>query len=212
MLPSEEKRFWVDIDPDYGDLELYIISGRRQSSWLEMTKASYAAELGEFKTRLLKKRRAGTQTVALTEREIEIIEAAIALSPPDCPLVFTARSRRNYDVGKRIPIKEEMLRRAVRSACRKAGIDDFRPHDFRHTFATRALRKDPNLKKLQESLDHSNIRSSLRYAHVLKDIVKFRDKVTVSRPKQALEALSAPSEAKAYESRPNRVRRVVSRK
>jgi integrase len=49
----------------------------------------------------------------------------------------------------------------VRQAFRKADIFDIRPHDFRHTFGSRALRADPNLKKLKEAMDHSSIASTV---------------------------------------------------
>jgi integrase len=51
----------------------------------------------------------------------------------------------------------------------KAGIEDFRFHDLRHTFATRMLRKTGNLKLVSRLLGHSSIESTVRYAHVLDD-------------------------------------------
>jgi integrase len=52
-----------------------------------------------------------------------------------------------------------------------AGVKDFRFHDFRHTFATELLRDSGNLKLVQKALNHSNINSTLRYAHVLDEDV-----------------------------------------
>ena len=50
-----------------------------------------------------------------------------------------------------------------------AGIEDFRFHDLRHTFATRMLRKTGNLKLVSRLLGHSSIESTVRYAHVMDD-------------------------------------------
>jgi integrase len=58
---------------------------------------------------------------------------------------------------------------AFRAACDKAGIEDFRFHDLRHTFATRLLRQTGNLKLVSRLLGHSQIETTMRYAHVLDD-------------------------------------------
>lgn len=56
-----------------------------------------------------------------------------------------------------------------RAALMAAGIDDFRFHDLRHTFATRILRKTRNIKLVSQLLGHRNIETTMRYAHVLDD-------------------------------------------
>jgi integrase len=48
-----------------------------------------------------------------------------------------------------------------------AGIEDFRFHDLRHTFATRMLRQTGNLKLVSRLLGHTSIETTMRYAHVL---------------------------------------------
>lgn len=50
-----------------------------------------------------------------------------------------------------------------------AGIEDFRFHDLRHTFATRMLRQTKNLKLVSKLLGHTSIETTMRYAHVLDD-------------------------------------------
>jgi len=52
-----------------------------------------------------------------------------------------------------------------------AGVKDFRFHDFRHDFGTKVLRETGNLKLAQKALNHRDIKSTLRYAHVLDDDV-----------------------------------------
>ncbi len=54
---------------------------------------------------------------------------------------------------------------------KRAGVMNFRLHDFRHTFATRLLRKTGNIKLVQKALNHSDIRTTTKYAHVLDDEV-----------------------------------------
>lgn len=50
-----------------------------------------------------------------------------------------------------------------------AEIENFRFHDFRHTFATRMLRHSGNLKLVSRLLGHQKIETTARYAHVLDD-------------------------------------------
>ena len=45
-------------------------------------------------------------------------------------------------------------------------MEDFRFHDFRHDFATKLLRETGNLKIVQWALNHAEIQSTARYAHV----------------------------------------------
>ena len=50
---------------------------------------------------------------------------------------------------------------------KRAGVTGFRFHDFRHDFASRLLRKTGNLKIVQKALNHADIKTTTRYAHVL---------------------------------------------
>lgn len=57
---------------------------------------------------------------------------------------------------------------AFRGACRRAGIVSFRFHDLRHTFASHFIMRGGDLKALQEILGHSDIKTTMRYAHLSK--------------------------------------------
>lgn len=172
LTAAEELRFWPALDPDYHLIcELYIISGRRQSNWLMLPKFNIDLEAGTVRMRKLKKRGEAHIVVDLTDRELEIVREAWHQAP-GCEYLFTAPSKRPRDRGARRPITQRMLYDHVSAAFRRAGISDIRPHDFRHTFGSRALRADPNLKKLMQSMDHDNIASTMRYAHVLQSEVR----------------------------------------
>jgi integrase len=54
-----------------------------------------------------------------------------------------------------------------RRACRLAGIENFRWHDLRHTFATRLLQAGIPAEQVQRLLGHRSIVMTLRYAHVV---------------------------------------------
>ncbi len=73
--------------------------------------------------------------------------------------------------GQRYPITKSGLNSHWKGVRRRAGVSDFRFHDFRHDVGTKMLRKTGNLKLVQKVLNHRDIESTMRYAHVSKDDV-----------------------------------------
>ena len=54
----------------------------------------------------------------------------------------------------------------------RAGIEDVRIHDLRHSFASRALALGESLSMIGKLLGHSKIQTTARYAHLARDSVK----------------------------------------
>jgi integrase len=69
--------------------------------------------------------------------------------------------------GKRYPITYEGSKTEWQRMRARAGVHDFRFHDLRHTTATRLLRETKSLKLVQHALNHRDIATTARYAHVL---------------------------------------------
>ncbi|MBI4468779.1 MAG: site-specific integrase [Acidobacteria bacterium] len=59
------------------------------------------------------------------------------------------------------------LKRGFASVCRAAGIHGLRFHDLRHTFATRLAAESGNIVDVAHVLGHSQISTTMRYAHAL---------------------------------------------
>ena len=59
--------------------------------------------------------------------------------------------------------------RAITHAIEKAKIEDFRPYDFRHTFASRLAMAGVDLNTIRELLGHEDISTTLIYAHLTHD-------------------------------------------
>jgi len=91
-------------------------------------------------------------------------------------MVFTYIAKRTRKAqklvkGQRYPVTYSGIKSAWKRIRASAAVADFRFHDFRHDFATKLLRETRNLKLVQQALNHADVKTTTKYAHVLDDEV-----------------------------------------
>lgn len=100
-------------------------------------------------------------TIPITTEIRKIIELQQGHHPE---FVFTYRHGKEV---KRSPLTKSGVKTEWKRLRARAGIKDFRQHDLRHDLATKLLRETGNLKLVQRALNHADLKTTLRYAHVL---------------------------------------------
>lgn len=105
-------------------------------------------------------------TTPITEAVRTLLEP-LKSHHPEWVFTYVAKKTRGDKVrGTRYPITLEGAKTQWRRTREKAGITDFRFHDIRHDVGTTLLRATGNLKLVQRTLNHSDLKTTLRYAHV----------------------------------------------
>lgn len=79
----------------------------------------------------------------------------------ETPLVFHTKD------GRALRVID--ISRKFRKVAEDAGIEDFRFHDLRHTFASWAVQRGVDLYKLSKVLGHKGLQMTARYAHLRQD-------------------------------------------
>jgi integrase len=140
----------------------------------------------DWSTRQIKRRGKGGReiTVPITDAIREILWP-LRGHHPDRVFTYVAQQTQSGKVqGKRYPVTKSGLNMQWRRTRVAAGLVNFRFHDFRHDFATKVLRETGNLKLVQRALNHADIKTTARYAHVLdEDVAVALDRVQKSRKK-----------------------------
>ncbi|RUP10313.1 tyrosine-type recombinase/integrase [Hyphomicrobium sp.] len=79
------------------------------------------------------------------------------------------KTGQQWEKGKRYPITYEGAKTQWKRLRGRAKVKNFRLHDLRHDVGTKVLRETGNLKIAQKLLNHRDIKTTAKYAHVFDD-------------------------------------------
>ncbi len=139
-------------------IRLLMLTGCRKSEVLGLRWEDVA--LGESELRLADSK-TGARVVSLPPAAAGLLAALPRL--PGNPWVFPGRKP-----GARLSGLDHVWRKVLV----RAGLDDVRIHDLRHSYASRALALGEGLSVIAKLLGHSHIQTTARYAHLARDTVR----------------------------------------
>ena len=136
-------------------IRLLILTGCRKNEILTLRWKDVDLDAGELR---LADAKTGPRTVQLSPMAVEILEARPRQA--NSPWVFP---------GRRVETHLSTVYFLWLDVRAKAGLEDVRLHDLRHSFASRALALGETLPVIGKLLGHSDIETTARYAHLARD-------------------------------------------
>lgn len=97
-----------------------------------------------------------TRTIPLNNNALNVLKRQAKVKSISGYVFFNSVGNK-HDASK--------LKRAFSQAVKESGIEHFRFHDLRHTFATRLVQKGIDLYKVSKLLGHKDTTTTQRYAH-----------------------------------------------
>ena len=160
-------------------LRLLMLTGCRLGEILTLRWDDVDRKAGELRLRDAK---TGARMVPLTPTAAVVLEGIVRVRRS--PWVF-AGSRPERHLSQLTSYWQRVRQRA--------GVEDVRIHDLRHSFASRALALGESLTMIGRLLGHTDVGSTARYAHLERNA----EKVAVARVGGSIEADIAPPGAGA---------------
>lgn len=170
LTPAQESRLLAHMRPDCAPIVRFsILTGARLSAAITLTRRQVDLTGAQPEARLRMKG-GGFHAVPLTPGLVALLANEMALHDTASVFSFQPHDRHERPLkgkaGRRRAMTHAVLRRQWEKARDRAGLHDFRWHDFRHTAGTRALHAPlGNLRIAQNLLGHADIATTAKYAH-----------------------------------------------
>lgn len=186
-LSCEEEYRLCQVAPGWlRDIVIFAIhTGLRMGEILALT--WQAVDLSRRTLMVMKSKNGERRTIPLNRTVMDLLLSRSRITPREATSIFWSEAG--------TPLDGPNLRRAFRSALKKAKIEDLHFHDLRHTFATRIVQVGVDLYKVQRLLGHKSPQMTQRYAHhypeSLRDGVEALERVStnLAQSRDALQAV-----------------------
>lgn len=166
---EEEERLYSVIRPDYIPfLAFSLETGIRKTSQMSLTWSQVDRAAGVIRA-VPKGKTAKPYMIPITSAIEVILDHCAQFQTRTVFTYELQRDRGTLKAGTRMQLNRDAHKRVWWKALKEAGIEDYCWHDNRHTAASRALRATNNLALVQKMLDHKDIKTTTKYAHVMID-------------------------------------------
>ena len=132
-------------------------------------------DLGERVIRLWRPKVQNESILYMTDRAYRVLARRQRGSGGDHVFTNSRGEQRGYST------------QAIRTAYRRAGIHDCSVHTLRHTHATRLIQNGMSIYEVKEILGHSDIKTTMRYAHLEQKDVSSRARDVINKLNKQLE-------------------------
>ena len=153
LTPDEEERLMLALEDSPVHLKRFVIlsleTGLRRGELLAL--ASNQVDFLKNEIRIVQPKTGLAKTVPLSSMARAVLQERMAEESKYSLIVFF------FNVAD--------VKKSFRSACKRAGIEDFRIHDLRHTAATRWREAGADEFTVMRLLGHTRIDTSAIYAH-----------------------------------------------
>jgi integrase len=168
LIGDEGDRLEAATRPDYGPFFAFA-----RASGLRLRECLLRWSEVDWDARQIRKAGKGGKlvTAPITSTVRSILWPLRGQHPEHVFTYIAKRTKGGQVKGQRYPLTYNGVKITWRRLRKRAGVEGFRFHDFRHDVGTKLLRETGNLKLVQKALNHADIKTTVKYAHVLDEEV-----------------------------------------
>lgn len=168
--------------PSVAAIKLIMLTGCRCEEIAKLQWDDVDRSVGYLR---LKDTKTGLRMIPLTPSALEVLDRIEPV--PGNPWVF---------VGAKPGSRVSQVRCQWAVLRSRAGLDDVRVHDLRHSYASRALALGESLSVIGKLLGHVKVETTARYAHLAQGM----EKIAAARVAGSIEANILPRDAHKHEA------------
>lgn len=143
-----------------GAIQLQLLTGARLGEVLSAERTAFDLDRGVWTKPAHQTKQHRTEHVPLSPQALDLVAAILDREPAGLPWLFPGKVP-----GQ--PLKD--VKKFWRSVMQKAGIEGYRRHDNRHTYASHLVSGGLSLEVVGRLLGHTSPETTKRYAHLADD-------------------------------------------